>query len=96
VLERIGRVTFRFVRVDRDHRHAARRVVARERHHPLLAADDVRAVVAGEADDEDFGVLEARERVVFAVDAGEVEVRGRLVELEGEWHLMLLRLVINE
>jgi len=86
VLERIAGVPFGFVGVDSGHGHVFGRIIGEEFVHAVFAADDERAVIAGEDDDEELGIFEAGERIVFAIDAGEIEVGGFLVEGEGEGH----------
>src|SRR5205823_10169564 len=73
-------------RVDRDHGHAPGLVIVVEGDHAVFAAEHVGAVVAGEDDDAQLGVLEQSGRVSLAVDAGEGKVGRGSAELKREWH----------
>jgi hypothetical protein len=69
-------MTFGLVRVDRDHRHATRRVVGIKLVVAVLAAEHERTVITREHDHQQLCILEVGERIVLAVHAGQVKIGG--------------------
>jgi hypothetical protein len=86
MLVAVGGMVLLLVGVDGDHGHVVRGVLQHEIADPLLAADDVGAVVAPEGDDQQPAVGKVGQRIVLAIDTEEVEVGGRGGEGECEWH----------
>src|SRR4051812_22698307 len=80
-------MAFGFIRIDRHHGHAPGGIVSAQLVHPIFTADHEWTVITRENDDEDFGILEAREVTSFAIDTRQIEVGGLCVELECECHI---------